>query len=427
MYVTVRRGAVLVFIYYAMFGCQSSDSNLNYELEKRYDNSITAISDQADHGERADSPPIQHDNLPDIDQGEPPKIERFAQKPWNLIPLGHGAWVYDDFFNEVNTYNNKIVKNRIKNIYLLGGEVLVNCQETGSCIRKDFDVQFYASAVLMNRFRESAEDIKIVPTLDGNVGSNVLGEQFNRLNDQQALWLALEVGAAYCAEDIPGIQVDIEPYQGNTADGKGQLLFYKYLANVLVGENDGYNDAFLKTPIACVTKKYPKGRFFSVFMSANKVHKELVEILEKHNNGYIEVSGYDITPRDVSFTKGDLTLKFSSPLKYKSALISSINSIKDKNVPYKIGLPFSASWGEFEKVNTNEGSVSGFPQIEYIDAAIEAIHETGICKDINFLGIAVWAFSKAYGFTDNQTLEPHIAQPDALERLSGFSCPGRDF
>lgn len=339
-----------------------------------------------------------------------------------LIPEGHAAWVYSDFVGEITEYNLSTTDNKINNIYLVGGEINVKCTASEACERADLRAFYYADPALLDEIDKELPGTRVIPTLDGRVGSEYVQSSFNTLDFQHTLWLALEVGSAYCSQDVPGVQVDIEPFEAHLGTAPGQLLFYSNLADVLAGRHDGYVDALIEDPVSCKTDSYPEGRFFSIFMSAKKLDSQMVEILSRNGNGYVDVSGYDIVEPATPFRDGEHEALFASPASYKAALTSSIREIQASGVDYRIGLPFAASQSEFETLLTDYGSISGFPQSDYVNAAKQVMEEMSVCMHEHFIGIAVWGFSDpaTYGNT-----RPSYAGEDTLSELQTFRCNNR--
>ena len=176
----------------------------------------------------------------------------------------------------------------------------------------------------------------------------------------------------------------------------------------MAGANDELEPIF-----DCRNEDYPQGRFFSVFTFANQITPELGEVFTRHGNGYVIISLYDLGP-------GSATVA-SRPSDYRGYVANEIartvsNSAAAGDVPFQLAIPAAASTKEFERYR---GVSSGYSQREYVEEALDAIDASGVRSNPQFLGTAVWGWSRymAWPPHTNNVFEPGFPESEVLDVL----------
>lgn len=346
---------------------------------------------------------------------------------WAAIPTGNGTWSYDALYNNqgrrigfqaglfaanINQYNAAAkAGHRITQIFSYGGDMEMYCQGSGGsstntpCTAKTMQV-FYdpgikSTAAYFNAANGTSNPVMMVPIVDGVVGGEFL-KTFNRLDKATASIYADNVAKLYCADDnVSGVQFDLEPFDINQP---GQAFFFAQIAKNFAGKNNpgpGGSD-----PLHCVDRAHPQGRFFSVFTFSGRVNQKLADIFNLYGNGYVIDSLYDL-----GGNPGGVVTPVS---KYKTLVTNEVKNMmavtKKFNVKYQFGIPASASVHEFESVN---GNSTGFKQLDYVKAAIDAINAQNARQDKNFLGVNIWGWNQRM-FWSGKEFKP--STPDSATR-----------
>lgn len=124
-------------------------------------------------------------------------------------------------------------------------------------------------------------------------------------------------------------------------------------------------------------------------------------------NGYVIVSGYDLSRAPPGV--------LSTPAFYRQQLASAValaaRTAQAAGGAFALGIPGAASTHEFaEYHNATSGSnVTGHPQLEYLQAALDVVTEAGLrATPDTFLGLALWGFcsSIAYPLRSDNTFWP---------------------
>ena len=354
-------------------------------------------------------------------------------------PRGNGTWVYDATFPEgpdgepyvspglwreaISDYNTQAeAEHRLDQVFSYGGDLEMECRGGSDCTPNKMHVYYYPpSAQSANRsFQETGAsgfvstqayaktqgDVVVIPTFDGRFDAGGYLQEFETLNESQARTYADIFARAVCADPaVPGVQLDLEPFDLNDP---AQFWFYDQVALNLAGENEELEAIF-----GCRSGDYPQGRFFSVFTFANQITPELGEVFTRHGNGYVIISLYDLGP-------GAATVA-SDPRDYRGYVANEIartvsNSAVSNDVPFQLAIPAAASTKEFERYR---GIDSGYTQREYVEQALGAIDASGVRENPQFLGTAVWGWSRFMAWpphTDN-VFEPGSPQAEVLDVL----------
>jgi len=355
----------------------------------------------------------------------------------NPLQAGNGTWIYDAQFTNgpagraynkaglwmeaLNAYNKGATSGHaINQLFVYGGSLEMYCNGSGGssdvCTSKNmlvyyFPPSFYNTNVTLSQMGDSgfesvsayatqadpAVPVRIIPIIDGRVDST--GEDdylsaFNRMDQATANLFADSVASVYCADPrVSGIQFDIEPFD---LSQPGQVYFYTRIAQNLAGANPTLD-------LGCKNQWYPNGRSFSVFTfpSVIQSHSAVAStIFNTYHNGYAIYSLYDLP---VSAPAGTI----HSPEDYQNDVASVLVQAKalaaaPSNIAFQVAIPAAASVHEYEGVGTYDPlskkvvgiKMTGYTQLGYVKAAIDAINASGIRNLPNFLGVDVWGWSK---------------------------------
>ena len=122
----------------------------------------------------------------------------------------------------------------------------------------------------------------MVAVIDGRMdGGQAWSPDLSKFTDAQLQAWAAAAATVYCSYDqVDGIQLDLEPFEG-----KFKAPFLVFLAALA---------ADLRSPErGCVDPRHPNGRSLTTFMFAESVTAEVWAALGP--NGYLTVSGYDLS------------------------------------------------------------------------------------------------------------------------------------
>ncbi len=354
-------------------------------------------------------------------------------------PRGNGTWVYDATFPQgpdgepyvspglwreaIAGYNAQAqAGHRLDQVFSYGGDLEMECRGGSDCTSNKMHVYYYpptsqsarrsfqetgASGFLSTQaYAKTGDDVVVIPTFDGRFDAGGYLQEFETLSESQARTYADIFARTVCADpNAPGVQLDLEPFDINDP---AQFWFYDQVALNLAGENEELEPIF-----GCRSEDHPQGRFFSVFTFANQITPELGEVFTRHGNGYVIISLYDLGP-------GGATVA-SAPEDYRRYVANEIartvsNSAAAGNVPFQLAIPAAASTKEFERYR---GTPTGYSQREYVEQALGAMDDSGVRENPQFLGTAVWGWSRfmAWPPHTNNVFEPGSPQPDVLEVL----------
>ncbi len=364
-------------------------------------------------------PPAHDDPPTHADRGFPPR--------------GNATWLYDATFPEgpqgpphnraglyadaIREYNAATTEpHRIHQLFAYGGDLEMECLGGSDCSAEKMHVYYYpptsqhpgrsfaetgsSGFASTHAYAEVGGDVTVIPVFDGRLDAGGYLQEFETLDDSQARTYADIFARTVCADPaIGGVQLDLEPFDiGDPA----QKSFYDQLASNLAGQN-----AELEPVFGCVSSRHPRGRFFSVFTFANQITPELGEVFTRFGNGVVIVSLYDLGP-------GSAT-EASRPDDYRADAADEIartvsNSRASSDVPFQFGIPAAASTKEFEAYR---GVASGFRQVDYVAAALDALDASGVRENPAFFGTALWGWSRFMAWPPHSDGVFLPAQPSA--------------
>ncbi|KTD19090.1 hypothetical protein [Legionella jordanis] len=341
---------------------------------------------------------------------------------------GNGTWVYDTTYDSngrktgskpglfaanINQYNNIAgAGHKITQIFSYGGDMEMFCKGSGGassstpCTASNMKA-FYSpetTTAYFNAANETSNPVSMYPVLDGVVGGPYL-TTFNNLTEAEASIYADNVASLYCADDnVSGVSFDLEPFD---ISKPGQAFFFAQIAKNFAGQHNGPDQP---DPYHCVNAAHPQGRTFSVFTTAGHVNSALATIFNKYGNGFVIDSLYDLGPN-----AGGVANSLENYTKYVNAEVTKMmKNAQTYNVKYQFAVPASASVHEFETVN---GQSSGVKQIDYLQAAMNAINDKNARQDPLFLGIDIWAWNQMMIWS-GKTFTPALPSSAVLNYLA---------
>lgn len=370
-------------------------------------------------------------------------------------PKANAAWVYDPpashgkhgpviagyFANAIAKFNKQAPPGgQIGELYVYGGDMEMYCpnHRAAQCVPSDFhvylskatrqpstgtprslgsgdtSVQAYAKRFAPAKGHRPL--MQIAMTIDG-VTSKRRGalRGFNSLSRNQAAAFAAKVARRVCTDNaVGGVEFDLEPL--TVSRKSGQFYFYTSIAKDFASEKMG-----------CVDRKYPHGRFFSIFTVANRIAphtasaRHVGEIMHTANNGYLIDALYDLS----STPPGHQT-----PLAtYKRLVQREVRRMRRWSsrigVKYQLGLPAAASAHEFAMCRGPRCHLASNMlrkdnkdmQLAYIKADVAAIRDNNVQSDPGFLGISLWAWSPGLHYK-NMHIFPSKPPPSVERYLS---------
>ncbi|MDG2306814.1 MAG: hypothetical protein P8R42_19645 [Candidatus Binatia bacterium] len=378
------------------------------------------------------------DSVSDDDSDTGSDDDDSATPSSDFPPRGNGAWVYDARFldgpagqpygqaglwvDTLRAYNETAADGSgLDQVFSYGGDLEMECLGYDDCTSSKMHVYYYpptsgnpsrsfvsvgnSGFQATQAYARVANDALVIPVFDGRFDGDGYLKQFHTLNEQQARTYADIFARTVCADPrIAGVQLDLEPFDLGVP---AQAYFYDQIAKNLAGKNQEIEEV-----LGCVSERFPDGRFFSVFTFAGSITPQLGEMFTRYGNGYLVLSLYDLGPGGAGVA--------SDPLAYGRHVANELdaarrNSSLASNVPFQLAIPAAASTKEFESYN---GRFSGFSQVEYVEAALDAIDASGVREDEHFLGMALWGFSRfmAYPPHTANTFEPS-SPPSAVQAV----------
>jgi hypothetical protein len=254
----------------------------------------------------------------------------------------------------------------------------------------------YSSSALYKLLADKALDktntkVQIIPILDGRLDNPVTSDYLsamNRMTQSEAELLADNVARVYCADNaVSGVQFDLEPFDYSKS---GQQYFYTQIAKDFAGEN---KDSSGKDKFSCLNEDHPQGRSFSIFTFPSKINQNVIQTMDKYNNGYVIYSLYDL-PDNAAVGP------VNSPTEYYNLVLQEVNKAINSGAYFQLGIPAAASVHEYESLN---GKATGYKQLDYIKSALKAINDSGVRNNPRFMGIAIWGWSKYMSYPPHST------------------------
>lgn len=320
-----------------------------------------------------------------------------------------GQWA-----SNISSYNAGTTTDRaINRIYPYSGDVEMNCTDncvftgSGKNVYVYYNTPAFGQASVAS-YRTSFPGATIMPIIDGST-SGALVRPIN--NPTYAIQLAQITADEICADpNNNGVFWDLEPFEDTS---QGQLTFYQQISKLFAAST-------------CQDSTNPAGRQFSVFVNPNKITKWGRVATMLGSNGFLVVSGYDMsgsksppTPESIQF--------------YQKALRTMLTTMDAASMKYKIAytvaIPAAASFSEFDEYGNFDSSKpgnfnliqswisEGITQLGYIQAAISVVNST--CKSPYFKGLDFWSWGvfKSPAPTKDWLLQPNIPPADVLSYL----------
>lgn len=340
--------------------------------------------------------------------------------------VSNGAWVYDStydssgnrtgvqpglFSSNINSYNSMAgTGHKLTQLFSYGGDMEMYCRGSGgsststACTSSNMQAYYNAQSTkaYYDAAKNTANPVQMYPILDGVVGGAYL-TVFNSMTQTEAATYADNVAKVYCADDsVYGVSFDLEPLD---ISQPGQAYFYAQIAKDFAGQHTpGQPD-----PYQCVDTAHPKGRTFSVFGNSSDINAKMGEIFNLYGNGFYIGSLYDL-----GSNQGGVVNSVSNYTTYvNSEVAKTMTNAKTYNVKYQFGIPAAASVHEFESI---DGSSTGYKQIDYVTAAINAINSKNVRQDPLFMGINLWGWNQRM-FWNGHEFTPAIPNATVLNYL----------
>ena len=419
---------------------------INYEV-----NSSLALVEYTGEISTSTPAPPPVDNTPPAEE-EPPVVESpVSQDPSPDAPVipkpmttvrgkGNGTWLYDAQFSDgpagpaytraglwvddIVEYNKGAgEEHKLNQLFTYGGNLEMYAPDGEANTSRNmlviyFPPSFYNENLSIKQLGDSGyhstqayklssdlayadtnTNVEIIPILDGRVDAEYLA-RFNTMTTSEAQLYADNVARVFCADNaIGGIQVDLEPFDINQP---GQYDFYRQLAKNFAGQNN-------ELDFGAVNQLHPEGRSFSIFTFPNRINQSIADILNEYDNGYVIYSLYDLGSNGLN-----------TPSTYYQLVLNELEQAMAKSdahdVYYQLAIPGAASVHEYESYN---GASTGYSQLEYVQAAMDAINNSGVRDDPFFMGVAVWGWSTymSYPPHSNNTFSPAQPPQDVLDYL----------
>jgi len=323
-----------------------------------------------------------------------------------VFPKGNSAWVYDVkngqpamWASTIAAYNNQTVgkASTLNIIYSYGGDF-----EYYPGSANPYEVYFDANAQAAANTYQKTQGVQwVVEVIDGRMdGGESWSPDFSKITPAEAQIWADNTATLYCSYAVvDGIQIDLEPFIEPYLDNL--LVFLKQLSNDLTSKERN-----------CVSTEHPNGRSLSAFMFASAATSQVFQALGP--NGYVTISGYDLSSAPAGTP--------STPQQFQTSLESAVDIIVANanayNGSFVLGIPAAASTHEFESYHPQgKPVVTGYPQLDYVKAALSVIDAKGLLKNQRFLGTALWGFSSTMSYPPNSknTFSPNQPFADPTE------------
>ncbi|MCH9762748.1 MAG: hypothetical protein K0U24_00710 [Gammaproteobacteria bacterium] len=328
------------------------------------------------------------------------------------FPKGRGALLYDGistagpsgtqtadpghWISEVQAFNTGAnTDKKIVDLYPYAGDVELNCNGPTDCVYsgtgQNAFVYYDSGLPSIQAYHQAFPAAAILPIVDGNTkGSLLKALTYTQVGVDTA---KLVVQQACSDPDSDGVFFDLEPFDISVP---GQFAFYKEMSQQFSSS-------------ACIDANHPTGRVFGVFLSPNKVSDWRKVKAAFGQVGYAAVSAYDIQDTNPPVP--------TSLQAYHASVMGMLGTMdtasKTYNIPYKVVVPWAASFGEFNQYGLYDASnppsyfklikdytPEGITQLAYVQAARAII--LAACKSPYYLGMDGWSWT--------QYKSPHPAQ-----------------
>lgn len=261
------------------------------------------------------------------------------------LPRGTSTWIYkytDGVVRQVKRFNEVAPPDlRFRYFFPYAGSVSFNAADRQLAIR-------YNSTAIQSYAQGLSRDILLMPMVDGRADD----KEFNGWTEEQYREAARQV-AQYIIDDphATGIHIDIEPFT------PAHLPFYRQLRE------------FLNV----------KGKYATMFVGPWDTDT-LKQIFASCD--IVVISGYDVAGEGATLPA------------YQHAMREGLARVQQAAVAtgghYLVGIPASASWGEYEYIagGGSERKESGVKQEQYLQAALDAVRPYRSCPQ--YLGLSLW-------------------------------------
>ena len=272
-------------------------------------------------------------------------------------------------------------------LYPYAGDIEMNCTDSSNCVytgpNKNVFVYYDVGLKSIKAYHDAFSAAAILPIIDGNTKSALLKAlSYTEVGTNTADLVVKQV----CNDpNADGVFFDLEPLD---ICSPGQFAFYSEISKQFSSS-------------ACIDAKHPKGRVFGAFISPHKICDWGKLKAAFGNVGYAAVSGYDIKDTNPP-TPTSIQLYHSSV----TSMLMTMNKASVANkLPYKVVVPWAASFGEFNKYGKYDSSnplsdfklikdytPEGITQLAYVQAARAII--LAVCKSAYYLGMDGWSWTQ---------------------------------
>jgi len=280
-----------------------------------------------------------------------------------------------------------------------------------------------STIALIDSRMDGWEQIKTYDNFDGCKFGDFYPNLLN-LTDAGITRLANETAKLYCAQNIDGVQVDLEPYKEPYKEPLEKYV--KAVAKNFYDEDGEFG---------CRNKEHPAGRTVAYFTFAHNMKPTFTDSLGP--NGFYVFSGYDLWPK-----AADGGFMYNSPSEFADRLKKEITYIKPvigDTGHFTLALPLGASCHEYEQYVPMKGDGCGpacqaltnkASMYQYAQAAFDVLLDPEMTKATDglfcmneeagsqFTGISWWSYSYQMTYPpmkwfDNEFL-PGAPPPSAL-------------
>ena len=296
----------------------------------------------------------------------------------NPLPRGISTWAYryaDGMARQVKQHNSKAQPEfRFRYYFAYGAGVSFDGKT------KRINVQYRAAAI-RSYAQALPRDILVMPIVDGRNDDGA----FDGWTEKEYREAARQVAKPILDDpDAAGVQIDIEPFS------PAHLPFYRALREFLNA----------------------KGKYCTMFVGPWDV-ETLTRIFASCD--ILVLSGYDLDG------EGESLEQYRQAMQHGLARVQQAAEAVGGH--YLVGIPTSASWGEYEYLAGGgaERKETGVKQEQYVRAALDAVKPYR--KRPQYLGLSLWHMSDPE--TDREEPEkatsptkfPNVIRPSVWEML----------
>ncbi len=317
-----------------------------------------------------------------------------------------GHWI-----SNITAFNaGAAVGKEISCLYPYAGDIELYCTGPSDCIyagpKKNTFVYYSAGLPSIKAYHNAFPKAIMLPIIDGSTSSTLL--KALTYTDVGTNVADLVVEQVCNDPNSDGVFFDLEPFDISVP---GQFAFYSEITK-----------RFAESP--CVDTNHPKGRVFGAFLSPGRI-KNWSQVKAAFGDvGFAAVSGYDIKDTNPP-TPTSMQLYHSSV----TGMLTTMNKASQTyKIPYKLVVPWAASFGEFNQYGMYDASnppsyfklikdytPEGITQLAYVQAARAII--TAIAKSPYYLGMDGWSWSQYKSPAAEQMLLPAIPEGAVVQYL----------